>query len=113
MLFACCRVLTAMLGHRLTRKDADRQKMLINSDLTSLSREAGVLSLKINTCVCGLKMTRASSLKGFLFFWCHRGNGNDYKIKREEKSRELKQKMPPTKGTSFFRVNLHKQRDKC
>lgn len=113
VLSACCRVLTATLGHRLTRKDADRQKMLINSDLTSLSREAGVLPLKINTCVCGLKMTTASSLKGFLFFWCHRGNGNDYKIKREEKSRELKQKTPPTKRTSFFRVHLHKQKDKC
>lgn len=51
-------------------------------------------------------------LKGFLFFQYHRGNGNGYEPEREEKSREMKQEMPPLKGTSLFKANLHKQ-DKC
>lgn len=66
----------------------------------------------MNTCVCGLTMTTASPPKGFLFPQCHRRNGNDYEIEREEKSREMKQEMLPQKGTCLFLVNLHKQKHK-
>lgn len=108
MLSACCRLLTVTLGYSLPRTDASCQ---IRLDITSLSSEAGVLPVTINTCVCGLKMVTAASPKGFLFPRCHRRNGNDYEIEREEKSRQMKQEMLPQKGTCLFLVNLHKQKD--